>query len=175
MENIWDENLDELNAPELSNNEPIDWDFQAEPDHRIVNKHTILVYNFFEKNLPIHELNGMMNGNVAIIDTPPAQYNRHITSIPISEWKALQIAHLRGKIKSTTTVFEDPEKFYAYNTIGVIISQKATDCFRVLPRKNSGDLCTIYIGKRFGIFEVKGNNFHFNWMKWGNVPAADHA
>ena len=104
-----------------------------------------------------------------LIYTAKELFNRHISDISITKGKALYLAKNRQRQNAFTTVFEDPVRFYRYNRLGVIISEKPVKCFEIQPGKETNDLKAVYRHHRWAIFE--GPNFHYNWRKNISVPA----
>ena len=109
---------------------------------------------------------------VIVIPTPLSLYDKHLVDRPIEEWKAAQLAIIRGRFEGTTTVFEDPGKFYFYRDLEVIVSHRKVKKYRVVPVKPRPGLRQMVRpdypadwlsvrdqGLKFAIFDVI---YHFN-------------
>ena len=174
MNSTWND-LNDLNDPLYQQNNPVNfWDFESDLDPRIITQHTNLAFLYFQRHISNEELKVLMNEGVRVIQTPSSLFDRHITSIPISEWKAIDLAQSRQRYHTVTTVFEDPQLFYFYSKIDLILSKPIVDCYKIMPTKESEKLFPIFMGKRWAIFEKKsGSTFHFDWKKWSQLPAVN--
>ena len=148
------------------------WDVESQVDPRIITDHYNVVFSYFERRMSNEDIKLQMNDSVSIIRTPPSLFDRHITTIPISPYKAINLAQYRERCNTMTTVFGDPKHFYFYSEIDLILSKVVVDCYNIVPRKDSDSLYASDMGKRWAIFEKKsGSTYHFNWRKWNQVPA----
>ena len=102
---------------------------------------------------------------VIVIKTPKDLAPRHLVNCPIDQWKAARLAEDRWKEQELrpTTVFEDPEVFYHYPDLQVIISEEPVTKYRVVPSKSRQDENVPTVlnvhdhGEQFAVFET---NFH---------------
>ena len=110
-----------------------------------------------------------------VIQPPPELFERHLTSKPISYWKAMDLAKHRENLEQmdypTVHCFETPGTFYKYPNLKLLISNAPVRCHSVHCRFRS-DLSACFEGLRWAVFEIKGQNlFHFDLKKWSRVPA----
>ena len=163
-----------------------DWHFQMEPDPFILQSHLQLVKYYYGFEADAADKIEREMKEVSVIETPRQLFQRHLTTNPIDIFKALDLAKLRIDSGATdiTTIFGDPFRFYDYKTIDLIVAEKPTDCYSVVPRTDpdlksdsksyfkpdGGDLNAIHLGEKWAIFERKsGNVLHFNAQKWAEI------
>ena len=165
MDSLWSNLHNENNNLDKTDEDPLSWDFQIDPDPRILSQHLNVIKAYFEIGTPIDY------ESLKLIFTPQKLFEKHITSKPTSYWKAINLAVLRERFNNPTTCFENPGIFYKYPNLGIIISKIPVKCHKVNMRKSGIGFKTSFLGLRWAIFEIiGGNSFHFDWKKWSNVP-----
>ena len=167
MDSLWSNLHNENNNLDKTDEDPLSWEFQMDPDSRILSQHLIVIKAYFEIGTPIP----IDYESLKLIFTPRELFEKHITSKPTSYWKAINLAVLRERFTNPTTCFENPGIFYKYPNLGIIISKIPVKCHKVNMRKSGIGFKTSFLGLRWAIFEIiGGNSFHFDWKKWSNVP-----
>ena len=109
--------------------------------------------------------------NISVIPTPMSLFPKHLVDRPIDEWKAVKLAIDRDRFEGATTVFEDPETFYFYPELEVIVSERQVKKYRVVPIKPRADkpptgLNAYEEGLQFAVFD---SVYHFNPKKDRNI------
>ena len=97
------------------------------------------------------------------ISTPNVLYKKHIVQ-QVSD--ALILAENRGRYTQTTTIFIDPQEFWVYPYLNVIVSATPVDTYQVRPHL-IGSKKVLSRGSHYAIFESE--NFHFNLTRFLNV------
>ena len=143
--------------------DPFPWIFVKDLDPSILDSHQRVIQAYCEQKLP------MKRKSPKVIQTPPALLHKHLTSTPISYWKAQALAQLREEIEESEPpilhCFENPGIFYKYSSLKLLVSQRPVKCYVV----NQGQ--SRFQGWRWAVFEIKGQQaFHFDWKKWCRLP-----
>ena len=101
-----------------------------------------------------------------VIKTPKSLIPSHLVDRPIDEWKAATLSANRGRLQKVrpTTVFEDPEIFYLYPDLELMVSEEEVTKYRAVPEKpkqeEKGQNVPIRLnvndhGKQFAVFEAR--------------------
>ena len=161
IESIWSD----LQLDSEPNFCSFNWSFQMDPNHLILQTHKEIARHYFG----FGALEVAMR-DVEVIETPRVLFQRHLATFPIDETKVHDLARMRSGETDRTTVFEDPLTFYKYNTLGLIIAEKPTDCYTVTVTSEN-DLVATHEGLKWAIFKIIGHNtYHFETHKWARVP-----
>ena len=156
IESLWSNILNDSGAPLLSDTF-FSWNFQMIQTHLQIAQ---AYFGFGALEVAMRD--------VEVIETPYVLFQRHLTTFPIDQTKALDVARLRIGETEISTIFEDPVRFYKYNTAGLIIAEKPTDCYKVIGDENN--LSAIYQGPKWAIFKyLGGDSYHFEANKWARV------
>ena len=149
---------------------------QRQPNPHICKQHLFALDAYLNKGFTkVEEL-----GPVVVIATPEVLFGRHITKKPINSEEAIKLV-IEAKRKSkdkkdkkdqkdqkdrkVTTVFGDPYTFYSYPYLGVIISVKKVERYKV-EESSKKKVEAIYEGKSWAIFKTF---YHFHWSDYQNL------
>ena len=113
------------------------------------------------------KLQKLMQMNHGVIPTPDLLYEKHI-QIEITAEKAIILSLKRfansefqpGQNPKINTVFEDPQKFFSYPDLNLIISRQPVKVYRVLQLDKKYPIARC-LGTKWAIFHGS-EPYHFN-------------
>ena len=132
IEELWNLQITPENEPQ-SQTEDFIWDFNADT---ILTQHAEAIAKYHNKQIKLESVKRFMKC-FGIIKTPPELFRKHIIPKPISSLKAIELAKTRDRFQGYNTCFEDPELFYHYSNLRLLVAKHPVRGYQVAARKNS--------------------------------------
>ena len=168
MDRIWS-NLHLDHQSNFQDQDSFEWIFVKDLNPSILTLHEQVIQFYFEGLLP------KKTKCPKVIKTPQELFHKHLTTKPISYWKAIDLAKNREDLEQiehpTLHCFENPGTFYKYPNLKLLISKDPVRCHVVLHRKCNNPSPS-FQGYRWAVFEIIGpqNSLHFDVKKWSRIP-----
>ena len=113
--------------------------------------HCLVAFHYFNRNLSLHELKGLMD-EVIIIETPQVLFEQRLITKESIPQRRVLLREFQRNFRCSSTIFQDPGFFYYYITLGLIFSPVPVTCHKIIPNAFPSNM-----GKRWAIFEEKGS------------------